>query len=85
VSVEPERGFSFMNGAKTVSHNNLVSKQLNNLMVTGLHSPSIDEAAASGAGIERLEVFVDRLMTMWEAKKARRCRSSFYNGDVNPK
>ncbi len=27
--------------------------QLNNLMVTGLHSPSIEEAAASGAAIER--------------------------------
>ena len=41
VTVEPEspeRGFSFMNGTKTVSRNNLVSKQLNNLMVTGLHS-----------------------------------------------
>jgi hypothetical protein len=40
VSVEPERGFSFMNGTKTISRNNLVSKQLHNLMVTGLHSPS---------------------------------------------
>ena len=48
-----------------------------------LHSPSIDEAAASGAGNEKLEAFVDRLMTMWDAKKARRCRSLFYNDDVN--
>ena len=62
VSVKPERGFSVMNGTKTVSRNNLVSKQLNNLMVAGLHSPSIEEAAASGAASERLEAFVDKLV-----------------------
>ncbi len=81
VSVEPERGFSFMNGTKTVLRNNLVSKQLNNLMVTGLHSPSIEEAAASGAANERLEAFVNKLVAARDAKKARRCRSSLYNDE----
>ncbi len=39
VSVEPERGFSFMNATKTVSRNSLIENTLNNLMVVGLHSP----------------------------------------------
>jgi len=37
VSVEPERGFSFMNATKTMPRNNLVEKTLNNLMIVGLH------------------------------------------------
>ena len=57
VSVEPERGFSFMNGTKTVSRNNLIAKQLNNLMLVGLHAPSVEKATQCPIARIKLEAF----------------------------
>ncbi len=73
VSVEPERGFSFMNATKAISRNRIREKQLNNLMVVGLHSPSV---AASDARVhEELEAFISLCMKEWDSVKGRRCRS----------
>jgi hypothetical protein len=74
-SVEPERGFSFMNATKTDLRANLVEKQLDSLMIVGLHSPadtSPDQAAS-------LSLFVDKRMIKWDSLKTRRCRSVNYN------
>ena len=68
VSVEPERGFSFMNATKTMARNNLVEKTLNNLMVVGLHSPSV-LGASTDVGVQReLQEFVDACMARWDSK-----------------
>jgi hypothetical protein len=48
-SVEPERGFSFMNATKTDLRANLVEKQLDSLMIVGLHSPPVVGADTSPA------------------------------------
>jgi hypothetical protein len=81
VSVEPERGFSFMNGTKTVLRANLEEKQLDNLMIVGLHSPGLDSAAASASEAVKLNLFLDACMSKWDSMKARRCRSAHYNDD----
>jgi hypothetical protein len=81
VSVEPERGFSLINATKTMPRNNLVEKTLNNLMVVGLHSPSV-LGASTDVGVQReLQEFVDACMARWDSIKARRCRSQTYNDD----
>ena len=85
VSVEPERGFSFMNGTKTVLRANLEEKQLDNLMIVGLHSPSLASADASAIESCKLSVFLDACMTRWDSLKARRCRSALYNDDPDKK
>lgn len=81
VSVEPERGFSFMNATKTMARNNLLEKTLNNLMVVGLHSPSVLGASTDVGAQRELQEFVDACMSRWDSIKARRCRSAAYNDD----
>jgi hypothetical protein len=87
VSVEPERDFSFMNATKTMARNNLIEQTLNNLMIVGLHSPSLLGASTESqthmeVGAKReLEEFVDACMARWDSIKARRCRSEAYNND----
>ena len=81
VSVEPERGFSFMNATKTISRNRIGEKQLNNLMVVGLHSPSVCAAASDARVHEELEAFISLCMKEWDSVKGRRCRSKRYNKD----
>lgn len=81
VSVEPERGFSFMNATKTISRNRIREKQLNNLMLVGLHSPSVCAAASDARVHEELEAFISLCMKEWDSVKGRRCRSKLYNND----
>ena len=83
VSVEPERGFSFMNATKTISRNRIREKQLNNLMLVGLHSPSVCAAASDTRVHEELdpEAFISLCMKEWDSVKGRRCRSKLYNND----
>jgi len=81
VSVEPERGFSFMNATKTVSRNSLIENTLNNLMVVGLHSPCVLKAANDLEAKRQLDEFLESCLTKWDSVAARRCRSALYNDD----
>jgi hypothetical protein len=63
VSVEPERGFSFMNATKTVSRNSLIENTLNNLMVVGLHSPCVLKAANDLEAKRQLDEFLESCLT----------------------
>ena len=84
VEPEPERGFSFMNATKTMARNNLIEQTLNNLMIVGLHSPSLLGASTESntrmdvAAKRELEEFVDACMARWDSIKARRCRAETY-------
>ena len=73
VSVEPERGFFFMNATKTMSRNSLIEKTLSNLMVVGLHSPCVITAATDLEAKREMDEFVDSCMHKWDSLKARKC------------
>jgi hypothetical protein len=83
VSVEPERGFSFMNATKTMARNNLIEKTLNNLMLVGLHSPCVITAATDLEAKREMDEFVDSCMHKWDSLKARKCRGPRYNDNKN--
>ena len=70
-----------MNATKTISRNSLREKQLNNLMVVGLHSPSVCAAASDARVHEELEDFISLCMKEWDSVKGRRCRSKNYNNN----
>ena len=82
-SVEPERGFSFMNATKTDLRANLAEKQLDSLMIVGLHSPPVVGADTSPDQAASLSLFLDKCMFKWDSLKARRCRSVNYNDNPN--
>jgi hypothetical protein len=86
VSVEPERGFSFMNATKTMARNNLIEKTLNNLPgswvcirhLSMVRPPSESHTHPDVAAKRELEQLVDACMARWDSIKARRCRSEAY-------
>jgi hypothetical protein len=80
VSVEPERGFSFMNGTKTVSRNNFVSKQLNNLFKSSGNAAAAesvsDNMKLAGGSLKITSGISASSLSASEASSARRRHNS---------